>query len=334
MTICNACRYCEGYCAVFPAMEKRTQFGPAELGYLANLCHNCGACLPACQYAPPHEFGVNVPQTLAQIRGRTYRLPAPWKLVLMLPAAIVAMFALMLVYAGTAGLFARHAGRFFDLFPHNLLILVFGIVTLAAAYHLVIRMRSYRAEMKDPAVTVRAIGRALHDAFTLVNLGGGGEGCIVESERPSQIRRTFHHSMFYGFLACFAATVVAALYDNVLGWRAPYPVFSLPVVLGTAGGLAMLLGGGGLLVVRAKRDPALTDAGQRGNDVLFIAMLLLAAVTGLLLLVFRDTGAMGALLAIHLGIVFVLIWTIPYGKFIHAFYRLAALIRFAAEQGD
>ena len=28
---------------------------------LANLCHNCGACLHACQYAPPHEFAVNVP---------------------------------------------------------------------------------------------------------------------------------------------------------------------------------------------------------------------------------------------------------------------------------
>ena len=26
MTICNACRYCEGYCAVFPAMEKRLTF--------------------------------------------------------------------------------------------------------------------------------------------------------------------------------------------------------------------------------------------------------------------------------------------------------------------
>ena len=23
LTICNACRYCEGYCAVFPAMEMR-----------------------------------------------------------------------------------------------------------------------------------------------------------------------------------------------------------------------------------------------------------------------------------------------------------------------
>ena len=23
MTICNACRYCEGFCAVFPAMTRR-----------------------------------------------------------------------------------------------------------------------------------------------------------------------------------------------------------------------------------------------------------------------------------------------------------------------
>ena len=23
LTICNACRYCEGYCAVFPALERQ-----------------------------------------------------------------------------------------------------------------------------------------------------------------------------------------------------------------------------------------------------------------------------------------------------------------------
>ena len=40
----------------------------ADIMYLANLCHNCGACLYACQYAPPHEFAVNVPRVLAQVR--------------------------------------------------------------------------------------------------------------------------------------------------------------------------------------------------------------------------------------------------------------------------
>ena len=62
LQICNACRYCEGFCAVFPAMTRRLEFAEADVHYLANLCHNCGACLHACQYAPPHEFAVNVPR--------------------------------------------------------------------------------------------------------------------------------------------------------------------------------------------------------------------------------------------------------------------------------
>src|SRR6185369_59717 len=72
MKICNACRYCEGFCAVFPAMTRRLEFGQADIHYLANLCHNCGSCLHACQYAPPHEFAVNVPQAMAKVRGETY----------------------------------------------------------------------------------------------------------------------------------------------------------------------------------------------------------------------------------------------------------------------
>jgi citrate/tricarballylate utilization protein len=72
LQICNACRYCEGFCAMFPAMTRRLAFGKADIHYLANLCHNCGACLHACQYAPPHEFAVNVPKSMAQVRGQTY----------------------------------------------------------------------------------------------------------------------------------------------------------------------------------------------------------------------------------------------------------------------
>ena len=72
LEICNACRYCEGFCAVFPAMTRRLEFGKADVNYLANLCHNCGACYHACQYAPPHEFAVNVPQAMAKVRLETY----------------------------------------------------------------------------------------------------------------------------------------------------------------------------------------------------------------------------------------------------------------------
>ena len=73
MEICNACRYCEGFCAVFPAMELRREFSAGDLSYLANLCHNCRGCYYACQYAPPHEWGINVPRSFAQVRARELR---------------------------------------------------------------------------------------------------------------------------------------------------------------------------------------------------------------------------------------------------------------------
>ena len=70
--ICNACRYCEGFCAVFPAIELRREFSAGDLSYLANLCHNCRGCYYACQYAPPHEWGINIPRTMAEVRAESY----------------------------------------------------------------------------------------------------------------------------------------------------------------------------------------------------------------------------------------------------------------------
>jgi citrate/tricarballylate utilization protein len=72
-TICGACRYCEGYCPVFPAIERRREFGRGDVLYLANLCHECRTCYYACPYAPPHEFAVNLPETLSRVRHETYR---------------------------------------------------------------------------------------------------------------------------------------------------------------------------------------------------------------------------------------------------------------------
>ena len=53
----------------------------------------------------------------------------------------------------------------------------------------------------------------------------------------------------------------------------------------------------------------------------------------MLLLFLRDTPAMGVLLAIHLGVVFSLFFTMPYGKFVHGIYRFMALVRYARESG-
>ena len=78
--ICNACRYCEGYCSVFPALHANRAFSEADLTQLANLCHNCRGCFYACQYTAPHEFNLNLPKALADVRQASWEdfaWPAP-----------------------------------------------------------------------------------------------------------------------------------------------------------------------------------------------------------------------------------------------------------------
>ena len=107
-------------------------------------------------------------------------------------------------------------------------------------------------------------------------------------------------------------------------------------MLGTLGGIGLLIGPIGLLAEKCKRDPVLVDQARAGMDVAFIVMLFLTALTGLALLLWRDTAAMGPLLALHLGVVFALFITMPYGKFVHGIYRYrraGALCARAADDG-
>ena len=146
------------------------------------------------------------------------------------------------------------------------------------------------------------------------------------------IRRWLHHCVFYGFLLCFASTAIAAIYDHFLHLNAPYPILSWPVMLGTVGGPALLFGTGGLLFLKRKMDTSPATHRVLGMDVAFQVLLFFASLTGLLLLILRETPAMGTLLGVHLGVVAGLFIMRPYGKFVQAVYRYTALVRNAVEQ--
>ena len=349
MTVCNSCRYCEGLCAVFPAMEMRRSFADGDLNYLANLCHACGACYYDCQFSPPHEFNVNVPKVMAKVRAQSYARYA-WPRFLSgaferngLVIALVAAFGIAAFIGGFVAwhdpsvLFGVNTGpgAFYRLMPHNTMALLFGVAFLYAVVAIGFGIRAFWRDIGAPPDTPRDprnILQAMRDAGRLRYLDGGGAGCMNEDERPEDRRRLYHHLTFYGFMLCFASTSVATFHHYFLGRVAPYPWWDLPVVLGTLGGIGLVIGPVGLLAAKWRRDPMMLDESRYGMDVAFILMLLLTSVTGLALLLLRATPAMGVLLAVHLGVVFALFLTLPYSKFVHGIYRYVALVRYARER--
>jgi citrate/tricarballylate utilization protein len=344
MEICNACRYCESYCAVFPAMTRRLAFDRNDAHFLANLCHGCGACLHACQYAEPHSFAVDVPRAMAQVRCDTYAQyawPRPLgalyrrngvTLALATAAGIALFLALVMATRGSLRI-ADPSGNFYSVFPHELLVSIFGGALGFAVVALWIGAARFWRGQLPGSVSGAAAAEAARNVLTLKYLDGGhGDGCNEEDDRFTLARRRFHHFTFYGFLLCFASTVVATLYHYALGWPAPYPMLSAPVVLGTLGGIGLLVGPAGLLWLNVTRHPLHGDPAQKPMDRAFIALLMATSLTGLGLLALRTTPAMPGLLALHLGCVIAFFLTLPYGKFAHAVYRSAALLKWAIER--
>ncbi|MEY2777568.1 MAG: tricarballylate utilization protein [Pseudomonadota bacterium] len=343
MGICNSCRYCEGFCAVFPAMERRLTFTPESMHFLANLCHNCGACYHACQYAPPHAFALELPQAMAAIRKETYTEFAFPKALgsayqrqgLALSMATVlgffSIFTLAVLTLGAADRLtsAPGPGLFYEITPHSLLVSLFGPVFLFSLLAMAISGWRYwtvlKASAAELASPLEEAVQTAKDVLTMRYLHGGGDGCPDQSDAPSQSRRIHHHLVFYGFMLCLASTSVATLCHYLLNRPAPYPLLSLPVSLGTLGGLLMVLGCAGLLAMRSKRHAILKSKDQATMDVGFVVLLLLIALSGLLLLGVRTTAAMPLVHLFHLSTVLAFFLLMPYSKFVHGLYRGIAL---------
>ena len=201
-SICNACRYCEGYCAVFPRNGAAHRVRSRDLHYLANLCHNCGACYYACQYAPPHEFAVNVPRMLAQVRLESYRRTHGRR---SRRTCSSAAGSIALVMAGSLALSSCSASRgaamassartrtrarstrFFR--TTCWLRSSASLSPLRALRH--DGSRAFLARNGEPRhqfVTARRVCGAMHDAAALKYLDGGGDGCSEADQRRRTAR--------------------------------------------------------------------------------------------------------------------------------------------------
>lgn len=337
MEVCNACRYCEGFCAVFPAMERRRSFTDMDLDFLAHLCHGCRGCYYACQYASPHPFAINVPQCFSELRLASYARhawPKPCAALFHRNGIVVAVamgISVALVVLATAAMQAPGAGlgahpeSFYAIIPQAAMVWLTLATCAFSVLAVAMAVRDFWRHAGAPPGVAGALAAAVGQALTLRNLGGGGHGCNDRDERFSTLRRRLHHALFYGLALCFAATCVAAMFDW-LGYPAPYAFWSAPVLLGTAGGLLMLCGSSGMVWLRLSGDPAPTAPRLVGPNVALLALLALLPLTGLFLLALRDTAAMGFALAVHLGFVLALFIMAPYSRLVHGAFRVAALL--------
>lgn len=349
LMICNACRYCEGLCPVFRAIETRREFAKGDVFYLANLCHDCRACYYACMFTPPHEFAVNIPRLLSEARVESYKewsWPVFWARSFKEPriatilaggtALLVVVLAVALI--NPSRLFSPHLGpgAFYEIVPYVAMVipavLLFGY-GIAVWIRGTIQSWSETGTLGEP-VSGRALREALGAALSLKHLDGGGPGCTYPEERPSAERRVYHSFVFWGFLLDFLSTSLAFVYQDFLHILPPYAVLSAPVIFGTVGGVLLVIGSAGLIYCKWKSDRAPAVDRAYRMDYAFLILLGLAALTGLLTLLFRATAALGSLLVLHLAVIAALFITAPYGKFVHFLYRSAALVRYYAEQNS
>jgi citrate/tricarballylate utilization protein len=354
LTVCNACRYCEGYCAVFPALARRTEVTDGDAILLANLCHDCRACHQACMFTLPHQFALNLPAALSEVRVLTYtRYSWPQRLAAMFRRPRIAAAAwflagllIVLVAVGATGGLGTFfqadgdPGAFYRVIPY--VALVAG--GLAAAAYIVavsalgaVHFWRETGSTSRPTFTPRAWVSAIGDVATLRYLDGGGDDCYQpDPASPSAARRVCHQMVLYGFALAFVSTTIAAILQDVFGQEPPFPLLSAPVLTGSLGGVLMVAGCLGLMWLKArsvKRAPGLMSKGMLSMDNAFIVVLGLAAFTGVLTLALRSTGAMPAMLSLHLSMLVALYATAPYGKFVHGVYRFGALLRSRLEEG-
>ena len=335
MEVCNACRYCEGFCSVFPAMTRQKAFADGDITHLANLRHNCRGCYYSCQYTPPHEFDLNIPAALGAARQESWeRFAFPSAFGTLFHKSGVAVLAgiaavLILAFWLVQALGPQQGEGFYAYMSHNAMIAVFIPAFLFPFFAIAVGIRRYWRETGGKGAQLAHLAAAFRDAAALRNLDGGqGQGCNFEqTDRYTNVRRYAHQAAMYGFLLCFAATSVATLMHYFLDMPAPYPLFSLPKLLGLTGGVLLCLGTAKLAYLKTKADPALGPARVWGGEMAFILLLFFVSASGLVLYFATGTPQVSWLLPVHLASVFTFFLLTPYSKMAHGFYRLAALVR-------
>ena len=348
MTVCNACRYCEGFCPVWDVIEYRREFAKGDIEYMANLCHDCGQCFDSCPFTSPNEFSIDIPSILSEVRTHTYEeytspsIATPLfdrRVRFSLLLLVLSFFGLLTAYflmGNPARILDLYTGKgsFYEIFPNifldsaGTLLAVFVIATW-----LMSGLRFMSASKNRDRIGSGDLVSAMLESLGEKWFKGGGAGCnYPEREEHGSYRKFATHALvMYGFLLDLLATASAFMEQDFLGIYPPYPILSVPVISGLSGGL-MIIAGVMLFFYYDSRGGNPRGKKMESMDRIFLFTLFMTAATGIILFAVRSTTLMGALLLIHLSFVGLLFISAPYGKFIHLVYRYLSIARYHQEK--
>jgi len=330
LTICNACRYCEGYCAVWEAIELKSFLNKSDAIHLANLCHDCRDCYYACPFnEPEHEYALNIPKALGNIRSVSYSTfvkpkimrhvleSSPFVIYILVILSAFATLAFPILYYGLSG-FSQIP------FVHLITPEEFKVITLSVyAYTLILWIfegYSYWKTIKEgSSLSLRGTLNGIFEVLAHKNFMGGGTGCKVPGERSTFLRAILHILVFYGFIVALISISVYPEFDPLVSFS--YMSAALAISIGAVG-LTLLH----IVDKKQIRSPELSKI-----DYPFTSLLILIGITGIPIFFLHSGFWLNFDFLYHDALVLILFLLAPFSKFIHPVFRLISLIKYRSD---
>ncbi len=330
LSICNACRYCEGYCAVWDAIEFKSILNEGDIYHLSNLCHDCRDCYYACPYnEPEHDFKLNIPKVLGQVRVETYKdnlKPRFFGFALEKPILVTATSTIIAVAISIAYAAFSFGVDSFSSLPMTTIIPIslFKPATILV-YLYTITLWSWeglaywsKINQKE-RLSASGIGRGIRDAIFHKNFLGGGEGCKVPKLNSRYLRVISHLLVFFGFIT---ALVSISFYPDITGYFALAYLFgSCSVTIGTAG----------MIYIHLKESKRSRSDEQALIDYPFTILLFFAGITGIIVPLSLGTTLFNWNFIIHDALIMVVFLLAPFSKFIHPVFRIISLMKYSSD---
>ncbi|WP_393971624.1 hypothetical protein OXIME_000194 [Oxyplasma meridianum] len=327
LIICNSCRYCEGYCDVWDAIERKTEFSKNDIFHFSNLCHDCRECFYVCPFVEPHEYKLNIPKALSKVRQYSYQeFSTPKKMswvynkmslltLLLTIAAIAVLFSFFALSHGFSS-FTGHYVGILQAIP----ISTFKVISIAI-YVYVLSLWSvegylyWRAIKNDNSIKFSSILAAAWDVIWHKNFRGGSAGCNYPTEDSKKSRLYFHPLVFFGFIIDWVSIIFYPFTNNLVFW------------IYTVGSAMIFIGASSLLYMKLVSNKTLENLDMRKIDFPFTVLLLLAGLTGMVFPLLLSYPEWVIVFLLHDAFIFSIFILAPYSKFMHPIYRYISLIR-------